>query len=231
MKSFIITVKGNEISEVAAAVCKKSHEQVGNQFDVETFDAITPDDVQDIMNLYNIKWTYPWDAPTLDMKTGLKLTPYKTYDKNKRIACFLSHYALWSESILLNEPIIVLEHDAVWTRKFNPTEVIESNFGVVGLNNPLYATRRADIFDLQINSRKETIQPIPRVDEEYVPQGLAGNSAYVIQPWAAKKIIDKVSEIGAWPNDAIMCKQLFPFLGVTKTYYTKVQRTQSTTSL
>lgn len=231
MKSFIITVNGNEISEVASAVCKKSHDAVGNEFEVKTFNAVTPENLNDIVKLYDIKWTYPWDTPELDMKTGLKLMPYATAKKENRIACFLSHYSLWVHSFLSNEPIIILEHDAVWIRKFNPSEILESNFGIIGLNNPLYATRRADIFDLQVQSRKESIQPIPKVDEEYIPQGLAGNSAYLIKPWAAKKLIDKVSEIGAWPNDALMCKQLFPFLGVSKPYYTKVQRTKSTTSL
>ena len=231
MKSYIITIKKNQISEVAAAVCKESHLKVGNEFEFKSFDAITPVDVPEVMETYGIKWTYPWNNPELDMKTGLKLNPYHTKDKNKRIACFLSHYALWCLSVATNEPIIVLEHDAVWVRKFDPTEVLESNYGVVGLNNPLYATRCADVFDRQIEWKKESIQPIPTVDEAYIPQGLAGNSAYLIKPWAAKKIIDTVSDIGAWPNDALMCKQLFPFLGVTKKYYTRVQRTQSTTTV
>ena len=37
MKSFIITVNGNEISEVASAVCKKSHDAVGNEIEVKSF--------------------------------------------------------------------------------------------------------------------------------------------------------------------------------------------------
>jgi len=45
-------------------------------------------------------------------------------------------------------------------------------------------------------------------------------------------LLDVVKELGAWPNDAIMCRQTLPgVLGVTGKYYTKVQGTKSTTSL
>ena len=64
-----------------------------------------------------------------------------------------------------------------------------------------------------------------------IPQGLAGNSAYIIKPWAAKKVIQEVKEIGAWPNDALLCYQNFSFLAVTKKYYTRVQGLPSTTTL
>ena len=44
-------------------------------------------------------------------------------------------------------------------------------------------------------------------------------------------MISLVKEYGAWPNDAIMCRQLIFGLGVTKTYYTKTQNMKSTTTL
>lgn len=46
----------------------------------------------------------------------------------------------------------------------------------------------------------------------------------------AKKMLNLVAEYGLWPNDAIMCRQLVPNLGVTKEYYTKVLGFGSTTS-
>ena len=62
-----------------------------------------------------------------------------------------------------------------------------------------------------------------------MPQGLAGNSAYIIKPAGAKSILDAAREHGLWPNDALMCKQIISNLGVTKTYYTRVQGLPSTT--
>jgi GR25 family glycosyltransferase involved in LPS biosynthesis len=68
------------------------------------------------------------------------------------------------------------------------------------------------------------LQPVPTIDEMDVPQGLAGNSAYMISPKGAKKLLDKVREVGMWPNDALMNKQFFPWLEVVYPYYTTIQR-------
>lgn len=73
---------------------------------------------------------------------------------------------------------------------------------------------------------------VPWIDEEHIPQGLPGNSAYIITPMAAKKLIDMTYQIGIWPNDAMMCKQFFgDMLQCAYPYYTKVQGHESTTSL
>ena len=64
-----------------------------------------------------------------------------------------------------------------------------------------------------------------------MPQGLAGNSAYIIKPYFAEKLLNKLKEKGAWPNDALMCKQIIPTLGVTRNFYTRVQGLRSTTTL
>ena len=67
--------------------------------------------------------------------------------------------------------------------------------------------------------------------DENVPDGLAGNSAYIITPSAAKKAIELQSSIGIWPNDALLCKQLFP--RNLKSYYpyiTRVEQKKSTTT-
>lgn len=74
--------------------------------------------------------------------------------------------------------------------------------------------------------------PVPWIDEKQVPQGLPGNSAYIITPGAAKKLIQATYYLGIWPNDALMCKQIFPdMLYCAYPYYTKVQGNKSTTSL
>ena len=65
----------------------------------------------------------------------------------------------------------------------------------------------------------------------YVPQGLACNSAYVIKPSGAKKMIELTKEHGMWPNDALMCKQLISTLGVTRNFYSTIQGLRSTTTL
>ena len=77
------------------------------------------------------------------------------------------------------------------------------------------------------------VHPVTGVNlpEEKNPDGLAGNSAYVITPIAAKQAADLQRQIGLWPNDALLCKQFFP--RQLKSYYpyiTKTIQTKSTTT-
>jgi GR25 family glycosyltransferase involved in LPS biosynthesis len=108
--------------------------------------------------------------------------------------------------------------------------------GICGINNPIGATRKSKIFfdkvKLQLQG-KEGLTLAPYVDESSdlpLPSGLAGNSAYVIKPWAAKKLLEKTAEVGIWPNDALMCRQFFPWLQVSYPFYTTIQNTPSTTT-
>ena len=84
----------------------------------------------------------------------------------------------------------------------------------------------------KIIENNDQFQQVPWVDDDRkIPQGLAGNSAYMIKPAGARKLLQLVKEYGAWPNDAIMCRQLLPNIGVTRKFYTKVQGLRSTTTL
>ena len=71
---------------------------------------------------------------------------------------------------------------------------------------------------------------MPWIDEKNIPQGLAGNSAYILKPEGAEALISAAYRYGLWPNDALMCKQLIRNLGVTRTFYTGLQKTLSTTT-
>ena len=101
------------------------------------------------------------------------------------------------------------------------------------MNDPAGATRKGAWWGQQMKQRG-TIGAHPKTwvttkAERKIPDGLAGNSAYMIKPWAAKELINKFKELGVWPNDATMCKQLFPYLEEYYTFITKVNQTQSTT--
>ena len=106
------------------------------------------------------------------------------------------------------------------------------SWGVVGLNDPRGNTRKGQLFH-NIASAKEGIQAVPNIDnsqEPPLPMGIAGNSAYIIRPFAAKELLKATKEVGVWPNDAIMCKQLFPWLRVVYPYYSTTQRNVSSTT-
>ena len=232
MISKIITIADNPVSTDAAQIVISSSAKVKNDFTPEIFDAVTPDDVDRKMTEYGLSWNYPSIGEEYDMKSGLKKSAYQTTQLDKRIACFLSHYEQWKMCAESGEPMIVLEHDAYFTAKVDIDMLEKSSYNIIGLNNPMGATRRANMFHQQVKERSKGVVPCPKVDLDHVPQGLAGNSAYYIKPEGAKKMLELVNEFGAWPNDAIMCRQLLGGkLGVTNPYYTKVQGLVSTTSL
>lgn len=217
MKAVSIVIKDNKISELGYSKLVESSNAVGNDFDIQRWNAITPD------TMFTVNWTWSTRKKQTCNKTGLTLTAYKNADLNKRIACAQSHYMLWKKCVELNEPICILEHDALFIKTFDLEDFAG---GAMSINSPINATFNDKIYDSLLENKENEV---PWVTDKTVPQGLPGNSAYVIKPWAAKKAIELQDSIGWWPNDAILCKQLCPWLTVYKPYFTKVQGIESTT--
>ena len=159
---------------------------------------------------------------------------YQSADQNRVIACALSHFKVWKIIAEAKETSMILEHDAIFTKKFREQDILpDPAWGAIGLNDPRGNTRKGQLFNSMIENDFADIQKIPLIDggdEMPLPMGLAGNSAYVMRPHAAKEVLAKIKEVGMWPNDAILCRQLFPWLRVTKKYYTTTQRNVSTTT-
>jgi len=225
-----IVIPNNQVSFDGYEALTKSSEKVQNEFQIEKFDAVTADLAEIVFRGNGIKWTYPWEGEAIDFATGLVKRAYPTTYPKRRMACFASHYLLWYKCFKEDVPLLVLEHDALFVHKFDPQPILDSKYDIVGINNPLMATRRAKKFYDIVKENKEDIQPVPSIDEWNIPQGLAGNSAYIIKPNGAEELIMAVEKYGAWPNDAIMCKQIINNMGVTRRFYTKVQGLPSTTT-
>lgn len=231
MKAYAITLKDNEVSENGTGNLVKSSEAVGNDFEIQRYDAVTAKESLGQLAVLNLVWNYPWDKPIRDIATGLLKTPYPTKNYDARIACALSHYHLWLKCYKENETIIILEHDAIWKKKLPNWVTEDSNYDIIGINDPRGATRKSSLYHQLVQKGEGLIQYPPVLDDTpYIPYGLAGNSAYIMKPAGAKKMLDLVAEYGLWPNDAIMCRQLVRKLGTTKIYYTGVQGLPSTTS-
>tara|TARA_B110000238_G_scaffold9386_1_gene9540 strand:- start:6483 stop:7007 length:525 start_codon:yes stop_codon:yes gene_type:complete len=166
----------------------------------------------------------------LCMETGVFKFVYQAKEYSKKIACSLSHMKAWQKCVDLDEPIIIFEADAVVKRKI---DIAPDQAFVIGLNDPRGATRRAGTYHAKQVEYGEGINPVSTVNESGenpVPQGLAGNSAYYITPTGAKNLLQGAEEYGMWPNDAFMCKELFPFLRQAYPYYTTISGTESTTT-
>jgi GR25 family glycosyltransferase involved in LPS biosynthesis len=226
MKAYAIVLENNDISTTAYKRLITTTKRKIMPFKAVTGDH---DEVNFVMDMFDIEWKYPWDSPMLDIKSGLMLNPYPTKNKMARIGCALSHYVLWRTCLVHGEPIMILEHDAIFTDEID-FDISNTRFDILGLNHPAGATRRARQYFDAVQSNTSPYQRPPVIDADNVPQGLAGNSAYIITPNGATTMLDLVDTHGLWPNDALMCRQLVPKLGITRRFYTKVQGTESTTS-
>lgn len=230
INAFVIRIKGNDLSERAKL---KLEDSLPLNVVLQTFDAITPDNVEETMKKHKVKWNYPWHGENLDLASGLIKKAYPGADPKKRMACFMSHYIMWINCAkVYSSPIIIHEHDAIYhSDESLPLDDFEnSQYDIIGLNDPRGATRLAQVYDNVVQQSSGDIVRAPSIDQEMVPQGIAGNSSYYIKPSGAQKLIDLTARYGAWPNDALMCRQLIGTLGQTKKYYTYVQGLQSTTS-
>ena len=230
MRAYAIVIKDNEISEKGFKKLSESFKEVDNEFPLKRFDAITPKTADNVLDNTNIKWNYPWQGEVIDFATGLTKRAYNTKNPKARIACALSHYLLWEQCIMFDKPIMILEHDAVFIKKidFAPED---TGYDIIGINNPLGCTRKSKVFHDKILEKNQFFQLAPYVDDDTkIPQGLAGNSAYIIKPEGAHDLVRLVSKHGLWPNDAIMSRQLID-IAVTRKFYTRVQGLESTTTL
>ena len=232
MKCFALVVKDHKLSESGFRELKASYEKYGHEEGVEVFDAIDIFKAEAYANGNGLEWNYPWEGSTIDIQSGLTKTAYPTKDKRKRISCFLGHWYLWQKCKKLDEMICILEHDARFIKKLPSDRTFRnSKYDIIGINDPSMATRKSKLYHDKILEGTQFFQPVPTIDDFNVPQGLAGNSAYVIKPEGARKMLALADEHGMWPNDALMCKQLIPTLGVTRNFYTRVQGLRSTTTL
>jgi GR25 family glycosyltransferase involved in LPS biosynthesis len=233
MKAYVITLKGNDYSEQAADRCIASAKKYG--VDVEKFYGVDKTHSQEVMESFGLKWTWANNNTKAENCpiSGLYTFPYTSSSGSlaalgSKIGCSMSHYLLWKKSVDLDEPILILEHDAVFVR---PLPKIDFT-GICQINDPTGATPRGGWWSQQMKNRgvdgvfEKTW--IRKPNERHIPDGLAGNSAYMVKPWAAQELINKYHELGVWPNDATICKQLFSYLEEYYPFITIVKQTKST---
>lgn len=230
MKAFVITLEGNLYSKEKAKYCINTAGRFGIL--VEKFPAIDKFHAEEYMKTYDLKWTWANNNTRTAYCpiTKLRQHPYKGANLQAKIGCFMSHFLLWKMCVDLGEPILILEHDSVFLRPFPD---IKFN-AICQINDPKGATRRGKWWSKHMINRgtkgvhEKTWVTSP--SERQTPDGLAGNSAYLIKPFAAEDLIEMTYKVGVWPNDALMCKQLFPYLEEYYPFITRVEQEKSTSS-
>lgn len=238
MKAYAIVMNDNQDSIEGYSTLQKSIDETGSNIELLPFIATQPhtigEAIKEVFSTRDIKWTWS-NSPEedrLDLRSGLYKRHYQAVDQKRVVACALSHFRLWKMCSSGDEPMMILEHDARFVRKFSLSDFV-GRWGAVGLNDPRGNTRKGMKFHDLVVSCGEGIHRVPSIDEptdQPLPMGLAGNSAYIIKPEFAKSLLAEMDTLGMWPNDAIMCRQLFPSLKIVYPYYTDVVKRGSTTT-
>ena len=85
MKAYVITLKGNAISEKGTEGLINSSKRMRNKFEIEKFDAVTAGQARMVLSGNGLKWKYPWTGKETCLKSGLIKSAYQTANKNNRI--------------------------------------------------------------------------------------------------------------------------------------------------
>jgi len=190
MKTKIIRLKNNELSEQVAKDCIEQAAKFG--ISVEVFDAINGLDQAEHLEKLNVK-------PLGKFKKG----------RPGIVGCFLSHYYLWLDCVKDNEPYLILEHDGYFIKPL-PENILDLFDDIIKLDsgNPYKLS-----YNSWISEHENDASSIWVIEDR---EGGGGNHetgagwntigayAYIIKPTAAAKIISWVKEHGFLPVDHLI---------------------------
>ena len=180
--AYIITIRNNSLSENLATRCLQSCLDVSMPVKLhEAFNG-TGDDII-IPNRYR-------------QQDWLKLIKFTSYKMTiSEIACALSHISLWVECVLLDKPIVVLEHDAILIQPYLKHAFKNS---VCWLGNKLGAR--------QYSEGAFPITSPPMNGETVTNLHIDTCQAYAIDPLSANNLLISVLERGIYAPVDIMMK-------------------------
>ncbi len=122
MKCYVIYLPKLKLSVDSALNVQKIAKDVGG-VDVELWEGVDKFSAEDYLQKYDY-------MPDIERFTAFS-------DFESALGCFFSHHSLWKESIRINERIMILEHDAIFYRKFTDCKFE----GVLNIGSPLWGTR------------------------------------------------------------------------------------------
>jgi len=183
MKTFLIRIKDNKDSVRSAEQTIQSAKDVGYTEPIEIFDAVLPNEWKDILPYENT---------------------FSRYARPDNVgACFASHYLLWKKCVELNEPILILEHDAIF--KENLPDI---DFKMcVTFGRPSYIRPDHMIYV----EPKDGLQSLHQLN-------FLGHHAYAIKPDAAKLFCEDVKRIPLSANDVWVNTNSYPWLEEYRPY-------------
>jgi GR25 family glycosyltransferase involved in LPS biosynthesis len=186
MKSFIIRLKNNSISEKYAAECVEQAKTFG--IEIEYFDAIN-------------------GLEYLSHLDKLKINPRYKFKKGRAgvFGCFLSHYYLWKKCVEDDTPFIILEHDGYFIKPLED-DILEQFQDVLKLDDldpfsSSYENLLNEQSNLSLSIKKYHNSTAKFLEKNQTGNYMRGAYGYIIKPHAAKKIVDWIAVNGFVPAD------------------------------
>lgn len=181
--AYIITLKGNDISEKLSKRCQQSCINVGMNYNIwEGFDG-KKETIQ-----------IPEHSKNSDILKLIKITDH--YLTKTEVACFLSHLSLWIQCCIIDKPIVILEHDSIMIEKFTKHQALNSIIYLGGLE---WAKKNWKIYPIP-----------PHASEGPNYLFICRAHAYSIDPLVAKNLVSHVIKYGiSCPVDIFMRADIF----------------------
>ena len=178
MKTFIIRLKNNQISEKYAAECVNQAATFG--IEINYFDAINGLEYRDHLE-------------------KLKIFPKYKFKKGRAgvFGCFLSHYYLWKKCMADGIPYLILEHDGYFIRPL-PDDVMDRFADVLKLDGENPFSKDYDQIINSQNAQTTSIQKYNNPDAKFLHKNETGNYmrgayGYIIKPHAAKTLVEWIA--------------------------------------
>jgi Glycosyltransferase family 25 (LPS biosynthesis protein) len=178
-QAYIITIEGDEVSERYSKQCQESCEAVGQ-----------PYTVWPAFNGHTDPITVPDHSKNSDIINLLKITDH--YLTRTEVACVLSHVSLWIRCMLLDQPIVILEHDAVMLKPFTQIERYNS---IVWLGSVEWAEQNWPMLSIPLHGSEGPNYHF-----------LLRAHAYAIDPPMAKNLVSYVIEHGICTSADVMLR-------------------------
>ena len=180
--TYIISIQGNEVSERLTQQCYESCQKV-EQPNVRVFPAF--DATNSPVKIQDHDYGKPiGELGIIKVPEMLKGQAFINFLRLRRadllmtqIACFLSHYSLWCMCLDKDQPIVILEHDAVMVKPY-----LRHNY----VNNIVYLGGCEQIAGSL--HAKDTIPPHAS-DQKGLDRFICRAHAYAIDPAVAKNLV------------------------------------------
>jgi len=181
-QAYIIRVKNHEISEKLAKRCADSCDDVGQKYQF-----------WDAFNGLGTEIQPP--AQYSDIVKMVKVTDH--YLTRGEVACALSHISLWAHCVLIDKPIVILEHDAIMLQPYTGHGLYNSIAYLGGSEQYLQGWNVTSI--------------PPHAAEGPNHHFICRAHAYAIDPCVAKNMLSHVLKMGICaPLDIMIRADVFP---------------------